>query len=59
MIYKSPDTSSLFQVADEKSVILNSEQTAVVTFVNHFSHPVSGILTVAGASLIQGRVNFR
>uniref|UniRef100_H3CNN9 protein-glutamine gamma-glutamyltransferase n=1 Tax=Tetraodon nigroviridis TaxID=99883 RepID=H3CNN9_TETNG len=49
----------IIEVADENSVTLNSEQTAVVTFFNHFSHPVSGILTVAGPSLIQGRVYFR
>lgn len=39
--------------------MLNREQTATVTFLNHFSHPVSGILTVAGAGLIQGRVHYR
>lgn len=59
MISKNPDKHQLFQVADENSVSLNSEQTAVVTFTNHFSHPVSGILTVAGAGLIRGRVNIR
>ncbi|XP_038553295.1 transglutaminase 5, like isoform X3 [Micropterus salmoides] len=45
------------QVAD--SIVPNKVQTASVSFTNPFSHPVSGVLTVAGAGLIQGKVNFR
>ncbi|XP_003973530.2 transglutaminase 5, like isoform X2 [Takifugu rubripes] len=52
-------TTSQLTIQVEDSVILNREQTATVTFSNHFSHPVSGILTVAGAGLIQGRVHYR
>uniref|UniRef100_A0A3P9B9G7 Transglutaminase 5, like n=1 Tax=Maylandia zebra TaxID=106582 RepID=A0A3P9B9G7_9CICH len=37
----------------------HSEQTALVTFINPYSHPVSGVLTVAGAGLLQGKVQFR
>lgn len=51
--------NSLFQVADENSIVVGREHTATVTFINQFSHPVSGILTLAGAGLIQGRVHFR
>ncbi|KAM9361601.1 transglutaminase 5, like [Symphorus nematophorus] len=47
------------QIADEDSITLHKEQTATVTFTNPFSHPVSGVLTVAGAGLIQGKVHFR
>ncbi|XP_040889926.1 transglutaminase 5, like isoform X2 [Toxotes jaculatrix] len=47
------------QVADEDSIVPNKEQTATVTFTNPFSHPVNGILTVVGASLIQGKIYFR
>ncbi|XP_068451422.1 transglutaminase 5, like [Clinocottus analis] len=47
------------QIADEDSIVPNKEQAAVVTFTNPFSHPVSGVLTVAGAGLIRGKVNFR
>uniref|UniRef100_A0A3P9B982 Transglutaminase 5, like n=1 Tax=Maylandia zebra TaxID=106582 RepID=A0A3P9B982_9CICH len=37
----------------------HSKQTALVTFINPYSHPVSGVLTVAGAGLLQGKVQFR
>lgn len=47
------------QVADEKSIIQHNEQTALVTFINPYSYPVSGVLTVAGAGLLQGKVQFR
>nr|XP_019952098.1 PREDICTED: protein-glutamine gamma-glutamyltransferase 5-like [Paralichthys olivaceus] len=47
------------QITDEDSVVPNKEQTAVVTFTNPFSHMVSGVLTVAGAGLIQGKIHFR
>ncbi|XP_068568547.1 transglutaminase 5, like [Cebidichthys violaceus] len=47
------------QIADEDSIVANKEQAAIVTFTNPFSHPVSGVLTVAGAGLIQGKVHFR
>ncbi|KAM9409024.1 transglutaminase 5, like [Pholidichthys leucotaenia] len=49
----------IIQIADENSIVPNKEQTAVVGFINPFSHPVSGVLTVAGAGLIQGKVQFR
>ncbi|XP_031699286.1 transglutaminase 5, like [Anarrhichthys ocellatus] len=47
------------QIADEDSIVPNKEQAAIVTFTNTFSHPVSGVLTVAGAGLIQGKAHFR
>ncbi|XP_059184843.1 transglutaminase 5, like [Centropristis striata] len=47
------------KIADEHSIVPNKLQAATVTFTNPFSHPVSGILTVAGAGLIQGKVHFR
>ncbi|KAK2861846.1 hypothetical protein Q5P01_001379 [Channa striata] len=47
------------QVADEDALVPNKEQTATVSFTNPFSHPVNGVLTVAGAGLIQGKVHFR
>ncbi|KAM7402423.1 hypothetical protein PAMP_017665 [Pampus punctatissimus] len=53
----SPDL--LIQTADENSIVIYKEQTAKVTFTNTFSEPVSGILTVIGAGLIQGKVVFR
>lgn len=49
----------LFQVADKDSIVLKKEHTATVTFINPFSHPVSGVLTVAGAGLINGKTQFR
>ncbi|XP_049894407.1 transglutaminase 5, like [Epinephelus moara] len=47
------------QIADEDSIVPNKEQTATVTFTNPFSHPVSGVLTVAGAGLIQRKAHYR
>ncbi|CAI5686807.1 unnamed protein product [Oreochromis niloticus] len=49
----------IIQVADEKSIMQHSEQTALVTFINPYSYPVSGVLTVAGAGLLQDKVQFR
>lgn len=49
----------VLQVADEKSIKQHSEQTALMTFINPYSRPVSGVLTVAGAGLLQGKVQFR
>jgi len=57
--YQGLQTSSVLQIADPDSVVLSREQAAIVTFTNPFSYPVSGVLTVAGAGLIQGKVNFR
>lgn len=48
-----------FQVADKDSIVLNKEHIATVTFINPFSHPVSGVLTLAGAGLINGKTQFR
>ncbi|XP_028262071.1 transglutaminase 5, like [Parambassis ranga] len=53
----SPQLS--IHVAAKDSIILKKEQTATVTFTNTFSHPVSGVLTVAGSGLIQDKVQFR
>uniref|UniRef100_A0A3Q3VWI2 protein-glutamine gamma-glutamyltransferase n=1 Tax=Mola mola TaxID=94237 RepID=A0A3Q3VWI2_MOLML len=47
------------EIADKDVIVPNKEQTAMVTFTNPFSHPVSGVLTVAGAGLIQGKIHFR
>ncbi|KAM6947146.1 transglutaminase 5, like [Lycodopsis pacificus] len=47
------------QIADEDSIVATKEQAAIVAFTNTFSHPVSGVLTVAGAGLIQGKAHFR
>ncbi|XP_022068145.2 transglutaminase 5, like [Acanthochromis polyacanthus] len=49
----------IIEVADEHSIALNKEHVAMVTFTNPFSHPVTGVLTVAGAGLIQGKLQFR
>ncbi|KAM4741248.1 transglutaminase 5, like [Anableps anableps] len=49
----------IIQVADENDIVPNKELTASVTFTNPFSHPVSGLLTVAGAGLIAGKQMFR
>uniref|UniRef100_A0A3P8SRF2 protein-glutamine gamma-glutamyltransferase n=1 Tax=Amphiprion percula TaxID=161767 RepID=A0A3P8SRF2_AMPPE len=46
----------IIEVADEHSIMLNQEHAATVTFTNPFSHPVTGVLTVAGAGLIQGKL---
>ncbi|XP_074524948.1 transglutaminase 5, like [Halichoeres trimaculatus] len=47
------------QVANENSIVPHKKQTATVTFTNPYSHPVRGVLTVAGAGLIQGKMLFR
>lgn len=47
------------QVSDEKYVVPNKKQTAVLSFINPYSHVVSGELTVVGAGLIQGKALFR
>ncbi|KAL3058304.1 hypothetical protein OYC64_010476 [Pagothenia borchgrevinki] len=49
----------IIQITNEESIVPGKEQTATVTFTNPFSHMVSGVLTVAGAGLIQGKVHFR
>ncbi|XP_038162152.1 transglutaminase 5, like [Cyprinodon tularosa] len=49
----------VIQIAEENSMVSNKEFAATVTFTNPFSHPVSGILTVAGAGLIAGTKQFR
>ncbi|XP_011473235.1 protein-glutamine gamma-glutamyltransferase 5 [Oryzias latipes] len=52
----SPDL--IIQVVD-KNVVPNKEHTAIVTFTNPFTHPVSGVLTVTGAGLLQEKIQFR
>ncbi|XP_041639534.1 transglutaminase 5, like [Cheilinus undulatus] len=47
------------EIADEDRIIPNKQQTATVTFTNPFSHPVSGVLTITGAGLIQGKLHYR
>ncbi|XP_035003769.2 transglutaminase 5, like [Hippoglossus stenolepis] len=47
------------QITDEDSIVPNKEHTAVVTFTNPFSHMVSGVFTIAGAGLVQGKIHFR
>ncbi|XP_065810725.1 transglutaminase 5, like [Labrus bergylta] len=47
------------QIADEDAITPHKKQTATVTFTNPFSHPVSGVLTVVGARLLQGKLQFR
>lgn len=49
----------IIQIDEDSAVVVNEEQTAVVSFTNPFSHPVSGVLTVAGAGLVQGKVHYR
>lgn len=49
----------VLQVEQEDSIVLYKEQTATVTFTNPFSYPVGGVLTIAGAGLIQGKVHLR
>uniref|UniRef100_A0A8C9WYZ8 protein-glutamine gamma-glutamyltransferase n=1 Tax=Sander lucioperca TaxID=283035 RepID=A0A8C9WYZ8_SANLU len=49
----------LEKIIADKDLIVNKEQSATVTFTNQFSQPVSGVLTVAGAGLTQGKVHFR
>ncbi|CAG5979073.1 unnamed protein product [Menidia menidia] len=47
------------QVADEDFIVPQKEHTAILAFVNPFTHPVSGILTVSGAGLIHRKIEFR
>uniref|UniRef100_A0A8C6SS32 protein-glutamine gamma-glutamyltransferase n=1 Tax=Neogobius melanostomus TaxID=47308 RepID=A0A8C6SS32_9GOBI len=47
------------KIADKNSAVVHREQTATVTFTNPFSHPVSGVLIIAGAGLIEERIVFR
>ncbi|XP_030277235.1 transglutaminase 5, like isoform X1 [Sparus aurata] len=49
----------VIEVAKESSIMPGKEHTATVSFTNPFSHQVSGVLTVAGAGLLQGKVHFR
>ncbi|XP_061689510.1 transglutaminase 5, like [Syngnathoides biaculeatus] len=49
----------LIKIEEEDNVTVNREQSASVTFTNPFSHPVSGVLSVSGAGLLQGHANFR
>ncbi|XP_013864072.1 transglutaminase 5, like [Austrofundulus limnaeus] len=46
-------------IIKKDSIVPNKEHSATVTFINLFSHPVSGVLTVTGAGLINGRTQFR
>ncbi|XP_042349937.1 transglutaminase 5, like [Plectropomus leopardus] len=47
------------EIANEDSIVPNKKHAATVTFTNPFSHPVSGVLTVAGAGLMQGKAHYR
>ncbi|XP_072237859.1 transglutaminase 5, like isoform X1 [Leuresthes tenuis] len=47
------------QVADEDSIVPHKEHTATVAFINPFSHPVSGLLTIAGSGLMHNKTQFR
>ncbi|CAN9511871.1 unnamed protein product [Ophioblennius macclurei] len=49
----------IIQTDDDVAIVPNKPHTAVVSFTNPFSHPVSGVLTVAGAGLMQGKTHFR
>ncbi|XP_072539448.1 transglutaminase 5, like [Salminus brasiliensis] len=46
------------RIADEVSIVAQRQQVAMVTFANPFSEPVSGVLTVAGAGLLDDKVLF-
>ncbi|KAI4883069.1 hypothetical protein NFI96_029359 [Prochilodus magdalenae] len=46
------------RVANEASIIAEKNQVAMVTFTNPFSEPVSGVLTVTGAGLLEDKVLF-
>ncbi|KAL7891538.1 hypothetical protein AOLI_G00010140 [Acnodon oligacanthus] len=46
------------RIEDEGSVVAQKVQVAMVTFTNPFSEPVSGVLTVAGAGLLEDKVLF-
>ncbi|XP_029947479.1 transglutaminase 5, like [Salarias fasciatus] len=49
----------IIQIDEDSSIVPNKEQSAVVSFTNPFSHPVTGVLIVAGAGLMQGKVHYR
>ncbi|XP_030585509.1 transglutaminase 5, like isoform X2 [Archocentrus centrarchus] len=49
----------IIQVSRENSIVAYKEQIALVSFINPYSHPVSGVLTVAGAGLLQRKLQFR
>ncbi|XP_056157840.1 transglutaminase 5, like [Lampris incognitus] len=53
----SPQLS--IQIADEDSIVPYKEHSAFVSFTNPFPEDVSGVLTVTGSGLIQGKVHFR
>ncbi|XP_066520134.1 transglutaminase 5, like [Hoplias malabaricus] len=44
------------RIADEDSIMVQKKQTAMVTFTNPFPEPVSGVLTVVGAGLLEEKV---
>uniref|UniRef100_A0A8B9LNC9 protein-glutamine gamma-glutamyltransferase n=1 Tax=Astyanax mexicanus TaxID=7994 RepID=A0A8B9LNC9_ASTMX len=46
------------RIADEVSIVAQRQQVAMVTFSNSFSEPVSGVLTVVGAGLLDDKVLF-
>ncbi|KAK5872159.1 hypothetical protein PBY51_012884 [Eleginops maclovinus] len=52
-------TQLIIQISNKETIVCDKEQAATVTFTNPFSHMVSGVLTVAGAGLIQGKVQSR
>ncbi|XP_061894293.1 transglutaminase 5, like [Entelurus aequoreus] len=49
----------VIEIEGGETVAVNKEQAASVTFTNPFCHPVSGLLSVSGSSLIKGHANFR
>ncbi|KAM6927177.1 transglutaminase 5, like [Xenentodon cancila] len=49
----------IIQVAGEDSIVPNKDHAATVSFTNPFTHPLSGLLTVTGAGLINGKTQFR
>ncbi|XP_046892773.1 transglutaminase 5, like [Hypomesus transpacificus] len=54
-----PSAELSIQVSDEDSIVPHKEYQAVVAFINPFSVPVSGILTVCAAGLIEGKAHSR
>ncbi|XP_068171540.1 transglutaminase 5, like [Antennarius striatus] len=57
--FNIPSPQLIIQITDEDSITYKKKHTATVTFTNPYSHPVSGVLTVAGAGLIHSKVHFR
>ncbi|XP_056606551.1 protein-glutamine gamma-glutamyltransferase 5-like [Triplophysa dalaica] len=47
------------QIANENSVVVNTQQTATVTFTSPFTVPVNGELTVMGSGLLEEKVQIR